>query len=65
MGKQRISDIYYQLDSSSKDKETSFQPNPSEYSADIEKGNLFERHNLRNHLPLRREVELLEKVKRK
>ncbi|KAF5755273.1 hypothetical protein HanRHA438_Chr17g0810921 [Helianthus annuus] len=36
MGKQRISDIYRQLDNSPKDKGTSFQPNPSGYSADIE-----------------------------
>ncbi|KAM0024291.1 hypothetical protein Hdeb2414_s0020g00557141 [Helianthus debilis subsp. tardiflorus] len=38
MGKQRISDIYRQLDSSPKDKETSFQPNLSGYSADTEEG---------------------------
>ncbi|KAJ0599664.1 hypothetical protein HanIR_Chr03g0107391 [Helianthus annuus] len=37
MGKQRISDIYRQLDSSPKDKGTSFQLNPLGYSADIEK----------------------------
>ncbi|KAJ0886033.1 hypothetical protein HanRHA438_Chr09g0374681 [Helianthus annuus] len=38
MGKQRISDIYRQLDSSPKDKGTSFQPNSSGYLADIEEG---------------------------
>ncbi|KAJ0614126.1 hypothetical protein HanIR_Chr02g0058971 [Helianthus annuus] len=36
MGKQKISDIYHQLDSSPKDKRTSFQPNPSGYSTDTE-----------------------------
>ncbi|MFS7942621.1 hypothetical protein Hanom_Chr06g00490501 [Helianthus anomalus] len=36
MGKQKISDIYCQLDNSPKDKGISFQPNPLGYLADIE-----------------------------
>ncbi|MFS8007792.1 hypothetical protein Hanom_Chr14g01265181 [Helianthus anomalus] len=38
MGKQRISDIYRQLDKSPKDKGTSSQSNSSRYSADTKEG---------------------------
>ena len=50
MGKQKLSDIYHQLDSAQKTKRTSSQPNSSRYSVNTNEGIFIRKAHYENPL---------------
>ncbi|MFS7946578.1 hypothetical protein Hanom_Chr06g00538041 [Helianthus anomalus] len=65
MGKQRISDIYHQLDSSPKDKGTSSQSNSSRYSANTEEGIFVRKAQFEEPLTAKKRRQIIRKSQEK
>ena len=65
MGKQRISDIYRQLDNSPKDKGTSSQSNSSRYSADTREGIFIRKAQFEKPLTAKKRRRIIRKSQEK
>ncbi|MFS8018098.1 hypothetical protein Hanom_Chr15g01388151 [Helianthus anomalus] len=65
MGKERISNIYLQLDSSSKDKGTLFQSSSSRYSANTKEGIFIRKAQFENPLTAKKRSWIIRKSQEK